>query len=405
MTRLAILLLLLPIFVTSCDDDDDTLAPRLDVPDTYSFERNGSSTVDFSGQTTRIAMAEEVVAGLTVPTSTELQLDNMFRNAGPNGEDVAPFSDAALNASEKSVRSKVAASRDYFFVNATDAAAVRSDFDGWIAAQVAEVFPRWNELAAPGQAGQIADGNRTRYVNAQGLEYDQAFAKSLIGALMIDQALNNYLSPAVLDEATNRADNDAGITVDGQPYTSMEHKWDEAYGYVFGAAPSAAEPLATLGQDDNFLNKYLSRVEDDPDYAGIADELVQAFTTGRAAIVAGDYAERDRQAEKVQELISRIVGIRTVYYLAQGAAAIENEPGRGPAFHDLSEAYGFLYSLQFTREPGTGAPYFSRAESLDLIDQMVPAGNGMWDVTPTTLRELARTVADRFNLNYAAAAE
>jgi hypothetical protein len=404
MTRFAFLSLLL-LFLLACEDDDDPIQPSLTIPDTYTFVRDGASTVSFSGQTTRLAMAGELVDALTDPSTPEATLEAMFRNAGPTGEDVAPFSSAELNASTKSVRNKVAASRDYFFTNATGAAAIREDFDGWIAAQVDEVFPAWNELAAENRPGQLADGNRTRYVNGRGLEYDQIFAKSLIGALMVDQALNNYLSPAVLDEAGNRADNDAGRTVDGEAYTTMEHKWDEAYGYVFGGAPDSGDPLATLGQDDDFLNKYLGRVEDDPDYGGIADDIFTAFITGRAAIVAGDYAERDRQAARIQELVSQIIGVRSVYYLAQGASALENNPGPGPAFHDLSEAYGFLYSMQFTRDPLTGMPYVDRDETLSLLSRMNPGTGGLWDVSPDELRTLARTIADRFNLDYDAAAE
>jgi hypothetical protein len=403
MTRLSLLLLSLVVF-TACQDDDDPIAPILNVPATYAFERDGQSTVSFDGQTTRIQMAEELVDALKEPQRSELELDNMFRNAGPNGEDVDPFAQAELNSSSKSIRSKVAASRDYFFADATSSAAIRSDFDGWIAAQVSEVFPRWNELATPGQAGQIADGSSTRYVNGQGLEYDQAFGKSLIGALMVDQMLNNYLSPAVLDEAQNRADNDAIVPADGQAYTTMEHKWDEAYGYLFGNSANPASPIADLGEDD-FLNKYLGRLEGDADYAGTAERIHTAFRTGRAAIVAGDYDERDRQADIIQRLVSRIVGVRAVYYLAQGATALENDPTKGGAFHDLSEGYGFIYSMQFTRNPDTDRPYFSGTEVREMLDELTADATGFWALEAEPLRAMARRIADRFDLNYAEAAE
>ncbi len=403
MTRpLTPLLLLLLFSLSSCEDDVITPAVSLEVPATYSFDRNGQSTVNFSGQTTRIAMSEEFVAALSNPENTQMTLENMFRNAGPNGEDVAPFATDELNASEKSVRSKVAASVDYFSADAAGSAAVRADFDDLIAAQATTVFPRWMELAAPGEAGQVATGTQTRYVNGKGLELNQAVAKSLLGALMLDQALNNYLSPAVLDAGQNRAENEAGITVAGTSYTDMEHTWDEAYGYLFGQSTDPADPLATLGEDDQFLNEYLGQVNKDPDFTGIAEEVFRAFVRGRAAIVAGAYDVRDEQAAIIQRALSRVVAIRGTFYLSRGATATETEAVRGPGFHALSEAYGFVYSLQFSHDPATGAPYFSRQETRDLLNQLTASSeNGLWDVEVASIRGIGTTIADRLDFSYA----
>ena len=133
----------------------------------------------------------------------------------------------------KSIKSKTAASRDLISTNATEAGDIKADFETWISAQVSEVFPNENVLAEVGVAGQIADGSSTRYVNGKGLEYNQAVNKGLIGGLMLDQLVNNYLGVSVLDEYTN-VDNDNEVLSGTSNYTTMEHKWDEAYGYLFG---------------------------------------------------------------------------------------------------------------------------------------------------------------------------
>ncbi|MGB7395871.1 MAG: DUF4856 domain-containing protein, partial [Pricia sp.] len=283
---------------------------------------------------------------------------------------------------------------------------IRADFEGWIQAQVDEVFPNWGVAAAPGTAGQLSDGESTRYVSGRGLEFNQLFNKGLIGALAADQALNNYLSPAVLDAGSNRDNNDAGTPEEGELYTTMEHKWDEAYGYVFGLNADPSDPNADLGAD-SFLNKYIGRVEDDEDFAGIANEIFQAFKLGRAAIVAGNYEVRDTQAEIIREKISEVIGIRAVYYLQQGKNALNQEtPDYGSAFHSLSEGYGFIYSLQFTRQPNTEGPYFSKSESeAFLIDLMDDGENGLWDVTPETLDAISTSIAERYNFTLAQAAE
>ncbi len=386
----------------SCSDDDDTILipdTQFEVPATYVFERNGESTVSFSGQSTRIAMSEEIVSALINETLTEEVLLDMFAHV----EGANDFSDASLNASDKSVRSKTAASRDYFSSNTTIGDAIRVEFDSWIKSQVAEVFTNWTTPATEGVAGFIEEGGAdpaTRYVNAKGLEFNQAFGKSLIGALMTDQALNNYLGTLVLDEADNRTNNDNGVVADGKNYTTMEHKWDEAYGYLYGASADPANPNATIGADDNFLNKYIGRVENDKDgdFTGIAADIYNAFKLGRAAIVAKEYDIRDTQAAIIREKISEVIGIRAVYYLQQGKNALEASTiDYASAFHDLSEGYGFIYSLQFTRNPGTDAPYFTRAEVQGFIDQLMGGTNGLWNVTPETLQSISEAIAAKFN--------
>jgi len=375
---------------TGCIDDDDN-GSSFEVPPNYTFSRAGENTVSFTGQSDRIAMANELADALLDFDQTETGLDNMFRNEA--GTD--PFADAALNASTKTIRSKVAASRDLFFTDVTTSAAIKADFDGWIAGQVSEVFPNRNELAAPGIAGQIADGDKVRYVNASGLEYNQAFAKSLIGALMFDQIANNYLSPAVLDEATNMTDNDAGTTADGKPYTTMEHKWDEAYGYLYGASVDPANPLIDLGTADNFLNKYVGRVDADPDYVGISINVESAFRRGRAAIVAKDYAERDRQAAVIRGNLANVLVIRSIYYLVQGENALRAEPADlGGAFHDLSEAYGFINSLRFINLSG-----FDSGQVDGWLTTLANEdNNGFWDIDPDALATLASSIGGTFGI-------
>lgn len=400
--RLITLLSLLSVTTFfACDDDDQ--GPSIDVPDTYEFSRNNESSVSFSGQTTRILMGEELIAAMKDFSFTAQQLQDMYAN--PDGVD--PFGNADLNASTKSIQSKVAASVDYFSTNTVAAATIKEDFANWLNAQVSEVFPANQQLATAGTPGQIADGSSVRYVNAQGLEYNQMVNKSLIGALMMDQMLNNYLSTAVLDEASNRTENDNGTTVEAESYTNMEHKWDEAYGYLYGLSANPAEPNLTIGDDDNFLNEYVGRVASDPDFMTIGDDIFEAFKLGRAAIVAGDYKLRDEQAAIIREQVSKVIAVRGVYYLQQGKKALETTPiAYGGVFHDLSEAYGFIYSLQFSRRGDAQAPYFDNSEVQALLTDLLGGGaNGLWDVTPATIDTISTTIATAFGFTVAEAAE
>ena len=394
MKKFALSLCLIGALTTSCSSDDDNSGGGNDVvaPATYQFERNGMTSVSYSGQTTRILMAEELIDALKDPSFSEMQLDAMFNHQ----EGDIDFSDASLNTSDKSIRSKTAASFDFFTSNTTDANAIKADFESWIAEQVADVYPNWANTATPGNPGQLTEnGGSVRYVNAKGLELNQAVNKGLIGALMGDQLMNNYISKDLL--AQFEATNDSETLVTDKNYTDMEHDWDEAFGYLYGTDDALAPQL----NQDSFLNKYLQRVENDPDFTGIAQDIYNAFKLGRAAIVAKNYDVRNEQAEIIREKISEVIAIRAVYYLQSGKLTLGTD--NASAFHDLSEGFGFIYSLQFTRKPNTDEAYFTKAEVDAYIAQLM-TGNGFWDVTSTMLDDMSDDIAGRFNFTVEEAA-
>ncbi|TYP98785.1 uncharacterized protein DUF4856 [Tenacibaculum adriaticum] len=396
MKRIFLSMLAVSVLVFSSCSKDDTPTTGVTAPATYKFERAGSSTVSFSGQTTRILMAEELVSALKDPLKTTEALNGMFAHA----EGVNDFPDADLNASSKNIHSKTAASKDYFSSNTTEANAIKAKFEAWITAQVDEVFPNWDVDAEVGVAGKIqeAGGGSTRYVNGKGLELNQAFAKSLIGGLMTDQILNNYLSVSVLDEASNVSDNDNDVLITDKNYTTMEHKWDEAYGYLYGAEVDATIPV--LGAD-SFLNKYVNSVDSDDDFAGIANDIYEAFKLGRAAIVAKDYEVRDAQANIIREAVSKVIAIRAVYYLQTGKESLSTD--KAAAFHDLSEGFGFIQSLRFTRSASTNQPHLPVAE-IEAFLGVLMDGNGFWSVSADALDQISTRIASVYGFTVAEAA-
>lgn len=389
---LSILTIFLFVSCSSDDDNSDT-ADNLEVPTTYTFERNGESTVSYSGQTTRIIMAKALADQMMDETSSAEQLLNMLNNENN------PFTEEELNTSSKSIKSKLAASAEYFSSNTVESNAYKQDFESFLIHQANEVYPNWNTLAEVGTAGQIVDGNKTRYVNSKGLEYNQAFAKGLMGALLGDQMLNNYLSSLVLDEGDNRANNDAHIVEEGKSFTMMEHKWDEAYGYLYGdASVSTANPMESIeDNEDRFLFNYIRQVDADDDFAGIAQETFNAFKKGRAAIVAGEYAIRDEQAAIIQENISMIFAVRAIHYLQAGKVAIQ-ENNVTDAFHALSEGYGFLYSIRFSHNPANNQPYLSASDVNAYLGDLME-NNGFWSVTPEKLDEISEAIASAYSIS------
>ena len=365
---------------------------------TYDFTRNGVSTVSFSGQTARIGMATELLAAMQDLDRTSIELAEMYANQTPTGEDVAPFSDPALNSSTKSIKSKIAASADFFSSNTVEGAAIKETIQSYIEEQANEVFVAKDEQASARQAGRLTDSESTQLVNAQGLVLDEVVKASISGALMIDQICNNYVSTSVLDAGTNVEENNQGLVEAGKPYTTMEHKWDEAYGYLFGATGIGQESEPLLN-DDPFLNALLTEINGDTDFNTIADDVFYALAEGRAAIVEQNYDLRNIQATIIREKLSLVIAVNTVKALQLGKQNLNNNL-QATAFSELSKAYGLIQALRFLRQPNSNQSIFSNAEVSDLKEQMI-SGEGLWDITPTTIDVVSAAITSKFDFSIA----
>jgi hypothetical protein len=330
-------------------------------------------------------MATELKKDMNDMSSTQELLNTMF-NSGTG------FTDSTLDGSKK-VGNKTAASP-------VASATVKPLFDGWITEFTTVVAPAVaaGTTASSGVAGEYteADGSRTVKVNAKGFELNQVFSKGLIGALQLDQIVNSYLSFSKLDGA--KEDNDAGIFgySNSQPenyITNMEHYWDEGFGYLNGLDSQFKSGLgdAATGKDTANLNYYLNKVNSQSNEEGISAKIYNAFIAGRAAIVNKDYVERDKQAAIISSEISKVVGYKAQSYLVDGAEDITNGDW-ADALHALSEAYGFILGLQFTKD-STGNPYMTNTEVNDILARLSSGDGGFWDRTADELTAMAAEVA------------
>ena len=80
-------------FFMSCSNDDDN-STNVNAPETYTFTREGATSVNYGGQTTRIQMGEEFIVALKDNTKTEAALDAMFAHEAGNND----FSNASRNS-------------------------------------------------------------------------------------------------------------------------------------------------------------------------------------------------------------------------------------------------------------------------------------------------------------------
>ena len=371
----------------SCSSDDDSSSingPEVTAPDTYVFERQGESTVSFGGQTARLEMAASLFNKLNdenVDESALLQMFNdgtgFYADATINNQDqIAAV--LALNNAGKKLGNKTAAYGD---------ASVQPKIAGFLTEYANSVSTNFLQNASAGVAGTYVTSSRTVRVNGKGMELNQVFAKSLIGALVMDQVAYGYLSEVKIGDGV---DNDASTLGAGQ-YTTMEHHFDEGLGYVYGQE-SDITTAATPQGNGILFNKYLKKVDaDNGEEPGLGMEIYDAFKLGRAAIVAGNSSVRDAQAEIVKTKMSRVILHKAAYYLRDSAAALDaTEVDYSDYFHSLSEGYGFILSLQFTYD-ADGMNYFSHSE-VEAMLSTLESGDGFWDRTATELNDMAAQI-------------
>lgn len=286
------------LLAQSCKKDDNS--KDYDVPTTYNFEN-----VDYSGQTTRLAMISELVtavrAGSTGATLNAQQLKNMYSNTGN------PFSNDTLNTSGKQLKDKTFA-------------ADQATIESWIDA--AAVASQAGATAANGTAGIATSGTKAYLLDENGMEYKEAVEKHLQGALIYYQITAVYLGEDKIGPQVALAD--------------RQHHWDEAFGY-FGVPkdyPTNTTGLLHVGKYANDRNALL----------GNSTAVMNAFLKGRAALNNGDEATVTEQVAIIRDNVERGVAGTAVHYIN---GALQNVSDPAVFAHNMSEGYFLIKSLKY----------------------------------------------------------
>lgn len=376
---------LVSLMFASCKKDDNTTVTpteNLKVPytsltsTTNYFEAfkgaDGKTTVDFSGQTTRINMLKEIDAymkkGLT-SVVTAAKLKDMYENKNNT------FADAALNAAtDKTIVSKTAQS-----FSTVDADAERQRFYGYFT-KLETASNSFSQVAAQGKAG-VLDGKYL--VDEKGFEYAQFIQKGLIGAMMLDQISNIYLG-------TEKQAADNNNVVSGKNYTALEHHWDEAYGYLTSNEMfPKKDPADATKWLESYLGTYVRQVSKSTGGEDAAD-IYMALLKGRAAIVNKDMATRDAQIAFIRTGLEKAVAIIAISYINKTKTATTD----AARYHALSEGIGFVYSLRFAHNAK-----INKTKSDDLINGLMNKPNGFWSLTNADLDAVRDQLASAFGVS------
>jgi len=361
--------------LTSCGDDDGVIDnPPLEVPSTYNFLRNGESSVFFGGQTDRLNMVGEIKdltktgdAGNAIDPG---RLSNMFDNQND------PFESAVLNSSTRRLENKTFAADIQFFRDLIVEAGTNS-------AAIA-VNPVTAAQGVPGLLDRNGNG-RTILVNEKGWEYTQFFEKGLMGSVFYNQIYNVYLSDARTGDDVENVSLEEGTN-----YTPLEHGWDEAFGY-FGVPLDfpAGDPILE-DAEDRFWAQYTFDLSADNLIPEINNTIMNAYLTGRAAIVANNLEVKNQQREILREWHEIVAAGTTIHYINNTLDDLGNSDIPN-AFHHLSEGYNFLKAVQYNPNKK-----LTQAEINEILTSDFGTDGDFWTVTPAGLNKAKATIASKY---------
>lgn len=346
-----------------------TVGKLIQTPATYAFERDGTSTVSYSGQTDRLNQLDELKSYIKKGDAGEMISEqvmlDMFANTNDNGGGNFTFT------SDRQLQSKTFAPDldDDLFENLFAAAATASAS---------------GTQAANGTAGLITregSGN-TILVDENGREFTQFIEKGLMGAVFYNQTFNVYLT----DDRTGDNVENTALRTD-KNYTDMEHHWDEAFGYWAPPLDFTSPWPSERGDEDRFWSHYSNVVDNvNNELLGTNAILMNAYTEGRAAIVNNDLETKNAQRTILYDNLELVAAATAVHYI-NSTISFLNDGSSGEAFHVLSEAWAFTNALKYSP---------NKKITIAQIDQILDTDFGVngnfWNVTSDGLNVAKSTL-------------
>ncbi|MFK7786140.1 MAG: DUF4856 domain-containing protein [Crocinitomicaceae bacterium] len=329
------------------------------IPTTYAFmDASGNPTVSYSGQTERLDQLSEMVVLMKSGTTNTVDaqvLKDMFSNENGDGNGNFSFT------STKQLKDKCfSVDQGMFETFMDDLAAASLDHAS---------------TAADGQAGTLSSGSSTYLFDANGVEQVQLIEKGLMGAVFLNQALNVYFGSGKMDVDNTNAVDAAG----GKYYTTMEHHFDEAFGY-FGVDVDFPTNVP-----DRFWGKYCNN--QDATLNCNAD-MMNCFLKGRAAITGKELADRDAAIQEIRTEWEEISAYQAMTYLDDAIAYFGTDNAK--FLHVLSEAWAFAWNLRY-------APVETRKMTVaehDTLMAMFPAN--FWSVSIADLNNIKNTIDAKY---------
>ncbi len=264
--------------------------------------------------------------------------------------DAAQTPDQLLEMYKKDIKPNVAA-------NTT------ADFEAWIPV----IKENADMTASEGQSGLLGK----RFLNAKGVEVSQLVKKGFIGAFQMNGYNYALMSGVGADTKEKReAALDKAVTflLGEKSYLDKEPDADGNY------------PVYDGNQFVHYMNKVGMGT---PIYTAIKDAYAKVDNENafKGALLS------------INALVTKTVAMRAVHYLKK-AAELQGGFDEEVA-HEISEGFGFCYSLQFAYV-GHGSFYLTHEQAIAFTEY------NLWDVenVPAALEAKGREIAEAFGFDY-----
>lgn len=206
------------MFNIGCEDeevaDNDSETTALETPAEFVFESRfeehaGESSVSYSGQVVRNLLVNDIKTqiGIDAGSGDATTLLSMMANDDPNRMILTSTTPSSMQTKYHDISTS----------HLNDRLDAVSDY----------ILPGYEMNAGDAISAWVTDAVTNGKTNADGIRLDQMVQKTLWGAVAYWQGTSKYMSKIPNDDNT--------MSDDGDPYTAMEHHWDESFGY-FGAA-------------------------------------------------------------------------------------------------------------------------------------------------------------------------
>ena len=337
----------------ACGDDDPVVSPSTEYSTSdYEFpSRFGDgSSVAYTGQVVRNVLIKDLKELASGNTATAAEFTDLFTNNGGNGS-TAPI----LNPEEQTAWSDFGGNTSRLQNKiATD------PLLGWNITPTAAMELWFSQVSS----STLAD--ETRYVNADYLELNQMIGKGLLGVVAYYQGTSVYL-PKMEDDYTTNGECDLNDDGSCPGYSSMEHHWDESFGY-FGASRTyntSTDDNARKSSSDidgngtiDYMTEYnfdwatyaakrdiacaTAGCTSDADFTG---DIMGAYIEGRT-LIHNEGALDDITAQRliIQNSWEKLVAANVIHYANDVASKIESGSG---ILHSWAEMRAFSMALQY----------------------------------------------------------
>tara|TARA_B100001123_G_scaffold448381_1_gene609310 strand:+ start:60 stop:1253 length:1194 start_codon:yes stop_codon:yes gene_type:complete len=301
------------------------------VPTTYTFAsrfESGKSSVSYGGQTVRNLLVQDLkilIGNLGKDGASPIGLQDLL--------DLYEYDDA-LNLTSLSTAGSTPVMEPNYSAISTGKNLIGKLSDDVVLGtddkNADTLLREWFALIVANSQDPEKLGTPAVYTSDEGLDLSQMINKLLLGAVVYHQCTGVYLNGLL------ERDNTVARKDGKDPYTSMEHGWDEAFGY-FGAARDYArytDDQLAGGADDysfdsnedgmiDFKSEYnfgFSRNAGKRDRGGVGvdftKEIFDAFLEGRTVIVnRGTVADISAQRQIAAEGLEKVIAATAVHYI------------------------------------------------------------------------------------------